>query len=83
MSLDDRIVAELRKHEPSAAISGAQLAAALSEGWQAVYDSSRRLEAASRKPGSDHIIIISNQREDSSIEPPNEFYVHLSSVVEP
>jgi hypothetical protein len=78
MTLEDRIIDELKKYPPSAAIAGTQLAEALDESWNAILAASRELETRSRERGNPYIIVITNQRPDRSDEPPNEFYVHLS-----
>ncbi|WP_155764237.1 hypothetical protein [Mycobacterium colombiense] len=78
MNLKDKIIAELQKYPESAAISGSQLAQQLSCSYGEVLSAARELEAASRERGSEYIVITTNQRDDRSIEPPDEIYLHLS-----
>lgn len=78
MTLKDKIIAELQKYPESAAISGSQLAHALSCSYGEIVSAARELESDSSRRGSEYIIITSNQREDRSIEPPDEIYLHLS-----
>jgi len=78
--LETKILSELRKYPPSTAISGTQLAVELGQSIGEILAASRNLEAKSREPGSSFILIISNQRDDRSIEPPDEFYLHQSDA---
>ncbi|MCA2231591.1 hypothetical protein [Mycobacterium intracellulare] len=83
MSLEDDVLAELKKHPEHAAISGEYLASQLSRSVAEILAAARSLENSTRQPGSDYLVITTNKRDDHRIEPPEEFYLHLSSVEQP
>ncbi|WP_142254537.1 hypothetical protein [Mycobacterium colombiense] len=80
MSLEDEVLAELKKHPEHAAISGEYLASQLSRSVGEILAAARSLENSTRQPGSHYLVITTNSRDDRRIEPPDEFYLHLSSV---